>query len=111
MAEPGITGIVAITCNYSDDGTQQSHRAGHKYVAAVREVAGALPLLLPALGEDAPVAHLLDSVDGVLLTGGVSNVEPHRYGGDGSVECGPHDPLRDGLALGLARGAVERGLP
>jgi putative glutamine amidotransferase len=88
-----------------------SHRAGHRYVTAVHEVAGALPLLVPALGDVLDAEHLLDSVDGVLLTGGASNVEPHHYAGDPGVECGPHDPGRDGIAFNLVRGAVRRGIP
>jgi putative glutamine amidotransferase len=106
------TGIVAITCNLqSDDAPMPSHRVGEKYVDAVRHAAGAMPILIPALAGIEEIGRLLEGVDGVLLTGGASNVEPHHYGGDPSVECGPHDPGRDAVALALARAAVEQGVP
>jgi len=104
-------GIVAISCNMSEVDGHLSHRVGDRYVTAVHDLSGALPMLVPALGDDLDVARLLDSVDGVLLTGGASNVEPHRYQGTHGVECGPHDAGRDGMALQLVRTAVDRGVP
>jgi putative glutamine amidotransferase len=105
-----ITPIVGIVCNYNDEKPEHpSHRAGERYVAAVRELAGALPLLLPALGA-ADVGCLLDRLDGVILTGGASNVEPRHYD-PGRPQVGEADPRRDELALPLVRAAVERGIP
>lgn len=104
-------GIVAVTCNLSDADGHVSHRAGHRYLTALQEISGAVPILVPALGDSFDVEALLDNIDGIVLTGGVSNVEPHRYGGDPCVECGPHDPGRDGVALAMIRAAVRRGMP
>ena len=50
------------------------------YVRHIRD-AGGLPMVLPPLPpgtDEQTVAHLLDRVDGVLLSGGV-DVEPGRY--------------------------------
>jgi len=111
MSKTAAIGVVAIACNISEQNGILSHRVGDRYVSAVHDVAGALPLLLPALGDDLDIAALLSHIDGVVLTGGVSNVEPHHYDGDPEIECGPHDPGRDGLTLRLIRAAVARGVP
>ena len=55
--------------------------AGEKYVHALAVAAGATPVLLPSLQPPLPAAHWLDRLDGLLLTGAVSNIEPHHYGG------------------------------
>jgi putative glutamine amidotransferase len=86
------------------------HCVGEKYIAAVAQAADAVPVLVPALGEQ----HLqdwLDSFDGILFTGSPSNVEPHRYQGDPSAPGTLHDPARDATTLPMITRAVEAGLP
>ena len=102
--------VVGIVCNCREVDGHRIQAAGQGYVDAVAEGAGALPLLLPALGDSCDAEAMLDRIDGLLLTGGRSNVEPSRYNG-GGTECGPHDPARDGVAIALTRAAIERGLP
>ena len=61
------------------------HTVGEKYVQAAVRAVGALPILIPAIGPEfddepgfiAALDRLLDGLDGVLLTGSPSNVEPH----------------------------------
>ena len=81
------------------------HCVGEKYIAAVAQAADAVPVLVPALGEQ----HLqdwLDSFDGILFTGSPSNVEPHRYQGDPSAPGTLHDPARDATTLPMITRAV-----
>jgi len=103
--------LVGVVCNCRDAEGFLAQAAGDKYVSAVLGAARSTPVLLPAVGDEAPLETLLDRLDGVLLTGGVSNVEPWRYSGPASREGVPHDTRRDGVALRLACSAVERGLP
>ena len=86
------------------------HRVGEKYIVAVATLAGAIPVLIPALGGDTDAA-LLERLDGLLLTGSVSNVEPRWYGGPASEPGTLHDPDRDATTLSLVKLAVARGLP
>lgn len=86
------------------------HAVGEKYVAAVNVASGGLPLLIPALGEGLDFDSVLASVDGLMLTGSPSNVEPWRYGGATIPEI-LHDPHRDATTLPLINRAVERGIP
>ncbi|HJM90960.1 MAG: gamma-glutamyl-gamma-aminobutyrate hydrolase family protein [Alphaproteobacteria bacterium] len=105
------TGIIVIVANFSDESNHASHRVGDRYVTAVREICGALPLILPALGAGADLETLLDNIDGVILTGGASNVNPHHYGGGEALDQTLLDARRDGVALELVRACVERNVP
>jgi putative glutamine amidotransferase len=92
-------------------GPHPFHVQGEKYLAAVAEGAGALPVGVPVLPGDFDVAALLARVDGLLLTGSPSNVEPARYGGPASAPGTLHDPHRDGPALALIPAAIAAGVP
>lgn len=85
--------------------------AGEKYVRAVVDGAGCLPLLIPALQPALPLRSLLEGFDGILLTGSVSNIEPHHYGDEPSYPGNLHDPARDATNLALIPLAIELGLP
>lgn len=104
-------GIVVIVSNFNDDENHASHRVGDRYVVAVREICDALPLMLPALGSGADLDTLLDNIDGVVLTGGASNVNPHYYGGGEARDQSLLDARRDGVALELVSACVERNVP
>jgi putative glutamine amidotransferase len=91
-------------------GPHPFHCVGEKYIAAIAEAADAIPLLIPALGER-DFDRLLETLDGILLTGSPSNVEPHRYAGPASDPDTLHDPHRDATTLPLIPHAVERGVP
>ena len=87
------------------------HTVADRYPNAVIEAAGCLPLVIPAVGPKTDLSALLDALDGLLLTGSPSNVEPAHYGGHPSHEGTLHDPLRDATTLPLIREAVRRDLP
>jgi putative glutamine amidotransferase len=101
-----IVGIPA--CTKDIDGLVQ-HATPARYGAALIGVAGAYPVLLPPVGE--ALISMLDRIDGLVLSGSPSNVEPRHYGVDGSETPGKHDPHRDGTTLPLIRAALARGMP
>jgi putative glutamine amidotransferase len=84
---------------------------GAKYVRAVYEAAGGLPLLIPAFGAAFEPGELIARFDGLLITGSPSNVEPHHYDGEPSIEGTLHDAERDATTLPLLRAALAAGLP
>ncbi len=84
---------------------------GEKYIEAVAAGAGAVPVLVPALGPELDLSSLLNACDGLLLTGSASNVEPHHYGGPASEPGTLHDPNRDATTIPLIPRAVAAGLP
>jgi putative glutamine amidotransferase len=87
------------------------HVVGEKYLTAIRDAADGLPLMIPALGTTVDARELLANVDGIVLTGSQSNVEPHRYGGEPSLAGTLHDPERDETTLPLISRALEAGVP
>ena len=106
--------VIGITANLrqSEQHPQVNLQAvNEKYGNAVREVAGAMPLFIPPLGDAMCIETLLRTLDGVLLTGGASNIEPHHYGQTPAPGDDQRDPGRDGLVLPLIRRAIEVGLP
>lgn len=87
------------------------HMAGEKYLSAIVAAANGLPLIVPSLANEMDVDILLAHVDGILLTGSLSNVEPHHYEGEDSKPGTLHDPHRDAITLPLARRAIDAGVP
>ena len=87
------------------------HMVGEKYLTAVRDGAEALPFPIPALGDSVAADDILGRLDGLLLTGSPSNVEPHRYKGEPSRPGTLHDPHRDETTLRLIDRALETGMP
>lgn len=86
------------------------HTAADRYACAVVEVTGCVPVIIPAIGDRLDFAALLDRLDGLLLTGSPSNVQPDHYGGP-VIEGILHDPQRDATTLPLIREAVRRDMP
>ncbi len=87
------------------------HMAGEKYVQAIVDGSDGLPFIIPALGDPLDVDEIVANVDGILLTGSPSNIEPYHYEGQPSEPGTMHDPHRDALTLPLAKCAMEKGVP
>jgi putative glutamine amidotransferase len=84
---------------------------GERNLRAVAEVSGALPLTFAGSPDITDIASLLDSVDGVLLTGGRANVHPIRFGSAAHPRHEPYDEARDAMALALVEACIARGVP
>jgi len=81
---------------------------GERNLRALAEVAGALPLMFAGSPDITDIGALLDTVDGVVLTGARANVHPMRFQTEPDSRHEPYDLHRDDLALALS---VERGIP
>jgi putative glutamine amidotransferase len=88
---------------------QIRHETPGRYAAAVFGGAGAVPVMIPPMGE-AQLA-LLDRIDGLLVPGSPSNVHPSHYAGGESRTPQHHDLDRDATTLRLIPAAIERGIP
>lgn len=117
-ARPIVTTIrpsIGITCTIADihAGGWDEH-AAFSPVAYVRAVqrAGARAVLLVADDEDATDPHdLLCTLDGVILSGGASDVSPRRYGQRRHAATSAEEPGRDAFEIALARSAKQHDLP
>ena len=106
-----LQAIIGIPCDIKMVGLLPFHAVGEKYIAAAAGGAGGVPVLLPALGDKTALREVLELVDGVLLPGSPSNVEPHHYGGAPSRAGTMHDPMRDATTLPLIQQVLEQGIP
>lgn len=103
--------VIGIPADRRLIGPHPFHAVGEKYIRAVAEAAGAIPLLIPALGDLVSSEEILERVDGIFFTGSPSNVEPHHYAGTPSAPGTLHDPHRDAITLPLIPRAVQLGVP
>lgn len=103
--------VVGIVCDAERIGKHVFHCVGEKYITPVVEIVEALPWLVPVLPEPLDPDALLARLDGLLLPGALSNVDPAQYGGDPARPGTKQDPQRDRTALALIRRALDRGVP
>lgn len=106
---PEALPLVGMPACSQQVGIHPSQAVGEKYINAAVQGAGVAPLLIPALGEQ--TLQFLPGLDGLLLTGSYSNVEPHHYGAEPEIADDTSDPKRDATTLALIRAAVEQQIP
>jgi putative glutamine amidotransferase len=102
--------VVGIVCDRRVVDGMAMHTVNDEYVTALRDGAGALPLLIPSTDTPLDIRAVLEAVDGLLFTGAPSNVAPRHYG----QSAGPGtelDEARDATTLPLLRAAIEGGKP
>lgn len=87
------------------------HGVGEKYISAVSVGADAVPMLIPALADSFDMKEWLGPLDGLMLTGGRSNIEPHHYDGPPFPDDEICDPARDATVLPMIRAAIDQGVP
>lgn len=103
--------VVGISANVRQLADFKFQGAADKVLRAVFEGAGCLPLMLPAFGERYDFRDIISRLDGLVLTGGVSHINPALYGDDNNLPPHLQDRDRDATTLPLIRHAVAAGLP
>lgn len=102
---------IGIISDYKPLDSHYFHVVGDKYVRAVTEVMGGTPVIVPTLGSEVQIEEYLALVDGLLLSGAQSNIEPHHYRGEASEAGTLHDPARDTTTLSMIPRAIEADIP
>jgi putative glutamine amidotransferase len=100
---------VAVTAGIRPDGDTSRVRLTAAYVTAL-ESAGLIPLIVPPLSSDRAAAAVLDSVSGLVLTGG-EDVDPARYGESRHEKVRSVNAARDATEASLVVEAKARGIP
>ena len=103
--------LIGLPACVRDIGIHPFHVVGDKYMRAVVDAAGGLPVAVPALGGALDRDAVLERCDGLLFTGSPSNVEPAHYDGPPSADGTLHDAERDATTLPLIRNAIDAGIP
>jgi putative glutamine amidotransferase len=104
-----VVGIIGNNSLLNDQ--YPAHTGGTMNSTAIAQVAGCLPLIIPADPRLVAVEELLEVCDGFLLTGGRPNVHPEEYGEAATEAHGAFDRCRDAVTLPLVRACVDRGQP
>ena len=97
--------IIGLSSSYSDGTT----KVGHDYYDAIIR-AGGIPFLIPVDTTEAYLKQVVESIDGLLLIGGV-DVDPSFYKEEAIEQMGEIEPMRDLNELKLIRLASNRNVP
>lgn len=101
--------VIGLTCSFRAHDWTPQHYLNESYVHTVRHFGG-IPLLIPVLAEQDELAYLMDSIDGLILTGG-NDIDPALFGEyilNDTVQLCPERDQAEYAALDLA---VKRNLP
>jgi putative glutamine amidotransferase len=82
-----------------------------RYLNSALRYAEAAGLLIPALPELFHAREVAPRIDGLLLTGTPSNLDPKRYGAPAEDALGPFDPDRDEMTSELIAAMLDLGKP
>jgi putative glutamine amidotransferase len=110
MTMKPLVGISCCSKIFGPNGLP-NHAASDFCVRATAAFADAIPVLLPACGDIVLADCLLERLDGILLTGSKTDIDPTLYGRTPYSTQRLADPQRDATTLPLIRAAVRRGTP
>lgn len=108
MTRP-VIGVIGNT--YSVENRFSAQLVGEQNLRAIAEVTGALPLMFAGNPNITDIPTLLDTVDGILLTGARANVHPSHFNTEPHARHEPYDQNRDAVALPLINACVAAGIP
>jgi len=110
MAEPrALRPVLGVSACNRPFGEETAQVVINRYIEAAMRHADVAALLIPALPDLMDADEVAGRIDGLLLTGSPSNVDPELYGdtqGDG-----PFDPARDRMSMALVEAMAARGKP
>ncbi|HVY84917.1 MAG TPA: gamma-glutamyl-gamma-aminobutyrate hydrolase family protein [Caulobacterales bacterium] len=108
MSEPRpVLGVIA--CNRKV-GSEPAQAVMTRYLNSSLRYANAAGLLIPAMPDLMSAKEVAPRLDGILLTGTPSNLEPSRYG-ETHEGVGPFDPDRDEMTSRLIEAMLDLGKP
>ena len=99
-----------ICCNRSIEG-QAGQAVMTRYLNSALRYAEAAGLLIPAMPGLFHAREVAPRIDGLLLTGTPSNLDPKRYGALAEDALGPFDPDRDEMTSELIAAMLDLGKP
>ncbi|MBA3715008.1 MAG: gamma-glutamyl-gamma-aminobutyrate hydrolase family protein [Pyrinomonadaceae bacterium] len=100
--------LIGITMRHEVE-TERFYLA--RFYSEAIEAAGGVPLHIPLIPRAEYVAQVSDELDGVLLPGSASDVDPLRYGREPHMKLGSVHELRDETDLLILSEVERRGMP
>lgn len=108
---PEARPVLGVVCCTRTVGSEPAQAVMNRYLEPAVRYADAAALLVPSAAGWMTAREVAGRLDGVLLTGSPSNIEPARYGQDVADPPGPFDPGRDAMTAALIEAMLELGRP
>ncbi len=99
--------LIGITTRLDSENTFYLRR----YYAEAVEAAGGVPVYIPLIPDREYLRVLAERIDGLMLSGSDSDIDPACYAEEPHPKLGPVSPERDGTDLTLLEIAEERRAP
>jgi putative glutamine amidotransferase len=103
--------VLGFICCRRTVGTENAQAVMERYLHGIAPHIGAIPLLIPSLPDLMDADEVVARLDGILLTGSPSNMEPARYGLPDEAGEGPFDAGRDAVSDALIAASLAAGKP
>jgi len=103
--------VAGIICCTRTVGVEPAQAVMDRYIVGALTHADCAALLVPAMPSLMAASEVASRLDGLLLTGSPSNVEPGRYGERVEDAPGPFDQGRDTMTLDLIKAMADLGRP
>lgn len=103
--------VAGIICCTRTVGIEPAQAVMNRYVANAMRYADAAALLVPSMPELMKAAEVAARLDGLMLTGSPSNMDPALYGQDVPDAPGPFDASRDAMTADLIKAMLDLGRP
>lgn len=82
-----------------------------RHYSEALEAAGAIPIHISLIPKEDYVSSIVDDLDGILLPGSDSDVDPRRYGQEPHRRLGAVQPIKDETDLLVIAAAERKGIP
>src|SRR3546814_12160137 len=89
---PEPAAIVGISACVRDVNGFPFHAVNQRYLIALTEASGVVPMIVHALGARFDLARMADRLDGLLVTGSPSTIKHFPYGAAPAAPDITHDP-------------------
>ncbi|MGR4866799.1 gamma-glutamyl-gamma-aminobutyrate hydrolase family protein, partial [Caulobacter sp. LARHSG274] len=103
--------VAGIICCTRTVGTEPAQAVMNRYVASAMAYADAAALLVPSMPQLMKASEVASRLDGLMLTGSPSNLDPTLYGQDVPDAPGPFDAGRDTMTADLIQAMLDQGKP
>ena len=103
--------VAGIICCTRAVGVEPAQAVMNRYVANAMRYADAAALLVPSMPDLMKASEVAARLDGLMLTGSPSNLDPALYGQDVPDAPGPFDAGRDTMTADLIAAMLDLGKP
>ncbi|WP_137803615.1 gamma-glutamyl-gamma-aminobutyrate hydrolase family protein [Caulobacter sp. 3R27C2-B] len=103
--------VAGIICCTRTVGVEPAQAVMSRYVDATMAYGDVAALLIPSLPGRMRAAEVAERLDGLMLTGSPSNLDPALYGEEIGDAPGPFDAARDGMTADLIKAMLDLGKP